>query len=224
MSTAFKEHEDLIDFLIHKGNGVTGLSKLSSTQVAYDDHSIPIVDVSNWNDPKVAAEICKAAAEWGFFQIINHGIPLEVLESVKEAGHEFFALPVDERKKYVKGNSPTSTVELKTSFSPLAEKVLEWKDYLLHVYVDDEEETKHWPSVSRDQVLEYMKCVKPVVRKLMDVLLQGLNLAGLDESKESKLMGSFIVDLMHYPKCPYPDIVIGAGWHSDIVVLSILIS
>ncbi|GAA0138267.1 oxidoreductase [Lithospermum erythrorhizon] len=171
MSTAFKEHEDLIDFLIHKGNG---------------------------NDPKVAAEICKAAAEWGFFQIINHRIPLEVLESVKEAGHEFFALPVDERKKYVKGNSPTSTVELKTSFSPLAEKVLEWKDYLFHVYVDDEEETKHWPSVSRDQVLEYMKCVKPVVRKLMDFLL-------------------------HYPKCPYQDIVIGAGWHSDISAITVLL-
>lgn len=161
------KESDLIDFLVNKGNGVKGLSqmdlkivpqkfiqplpeRLDFTQIQPSE-SIPIIDFSNFDDPKVAESICDAAEKWGFFQIVNHGIPVEVLENVIEAGHKFFELPVEERRKYLKENSPTHTVQLKTSFSPLAEKVLEWKDYLFHIYddSDDDKSTQLWPAVSK---------------------------------------------------------------------------
>ncbi|XP_071902922.1 bi-functional coumaroyl CoA and feruloyl CoA ortho-hydroxylase F6H2-1-1-like [Coffea arabica] len=209
-----------------QGNGVSGLSKLGiktlperyilppkdrldQNKVVLEE-SIPIIDVSNWDDPEVAGSICEAAAKWGFFQIINHGIPLEVLENVKEAGHKFFQLPNEERRKYWKENSPTPTVQLKTSFSPLAEKVLEWKDYLMHFYAPDDEGPKLWPSVSKDQVLEFMKWATPVIRKLLEVLLKGLNVKKFDDSKESQLMGSPVVTLIHYPMRPNPELASGA--------------
>ncbi|XP_018629874.1 bi-functional coumaroyl CoA and feruloyl CoA ortho-hydroxylase F6H2-2-1-like [Nicotiana tomentosiformis] len=231
---------DLIDFLVNQGNGVKGLSqiglknvpekfiqpqeeRLDFTQIVSSE-SIPIIDLSNCDDPKVAESICDAAEKWGFFQIINHGIHVEVLENVLEAGHKFFELPVEERRKYLKENSPTHTVQLKTSFSPLAEKVLEWKDYLFHIYdSEDESSTMLWPVVSKDQVLEYMKWAKTVIVKLLEVLLKGLNVKQIDEALKSVVMGSLIVNLIHYPKCPNPELAAGAGRHADVSSITMLL-
>lgn len=235
------EREDLIDFLVNKGNGVKGLSqlnlekipdqfiqppqlRLNHIQVATEE-SIPIIDVSKWDDPKVSESICDAAAKLGFFQIINHGIPTHVVENVKTAAHGFFELSVEERSKYLKENSPTPTVTLHTSFSPLAEKVLEWKDFLFHLAgaQNQIQDSQFWPPVSRDPVLEYINFARPIIRKLLEVLLSGINVKQMDEVKESALMGSLAVTLLYYPMCPNPDLAAGAGPHSDISSITLLL-
>ncbi|XP_027100698.1 bi-functional coumaroyl CoA and feruloyl CoA ortho-hydroxylase F6H2-1-1-like [Coffea arabica] len=238
-SSSLFDHNDLMDFVVKQGNGVKGLSemdlktvprqyiqhpeeRLDKNQVAHDE-SIPVIDVSNWDDPDVAASICEAASKWGFFQIVNHGIPLEVLDNVKEAAHKFFELPTEDRRKYLKENSPTPTVQLSTSHSPSVEKVLEWKDVLMHFYVPGDESTNLWPPVSKDQVLEHIKWAKPVIRKLMEVLLKGLNVKEFDEEKESLLTGACTLSLNHYSICPNPELSYGVGPHSDISSITILL-
>ncbi|KAL2240015.1 UNVERIFIED_CONTAM: G2/mitotic-specific cyclin S13-6 [Sesamum indicum] len=240
MSELLSEPDNLIDFMLNKGNGVKGLSQINLKQIPDRfiqppeerlDHiqiatqeSVPVIDVSRWDDPGIAESICEAAAKWGFFQIINHGIPDEVLENVKRAAHDFFELPVEERRRYLKENSPTHTVMLKTSFSPLAEKILEWKDYLMH-YCDgqENEHSKFWPPLSRDQVLDYVNWIKPIIRKLLTVLLNGIKVEQIDKVKESALMGSPVVTLLYYPKCPNPNVAAGAGRHSDVSSITILL-
>ena len=90
------------------------------------NESIPIIDVTNWDDPNVAESISNAAIKWGFFQIVNHGIPMKAIEDLKASVHRFFELPAEE-KKHIKENCPSDVVRLATSFSPHAESVLEWK-------------------------------------------------------------------------------------------------
>ncbi|KAM3303319.1 hypothetical protein P3S67_014349 [Capsicum chacoense] len=166
--------------------------------------SIPVLDISNLDDPKVAESI--------------------FLENVIEAGHKFFELPVEERRKYLKENSPTHTVQLKTSFSPLAEKVLEWKDHLFHIYdSDDDESTKLWLAVPKDQVLEYMKWAKPIIAKLLEVLLERLKVKQIDELINSAVMGTLIVNLIHYPVCPSPELTAGAVNHVDVFSITMLL-
>lgn len=86
--------------------------------------SIPIIDVANWDDPEVAEAICEAAIKWGFFQIVNHGIPMEILNQVKDAGRRFFESPIEEKKKYLRMNSPSETICLNTSFNPDRSQIL----------------------------------------------------------------------------------------------------
>lgn len=156
---------DLKDFLIKAGQGVKGLSEMEITDLpkqyiqpqserlcnmkTVEETSIPIIDVSNWDDPNVIKSVCGAAQKWGFFHIINHGVPLEVLESVKKATIMFFALKPEEKRKYFKENSSSNHVRLSTSFVPEAENALEWKDYLSLFYVDDDEALAIWPAICR---------------------------------------------------------------------------
>ncbi|PHT98037.1 Feruloyl CoA ortho-hydroxylase 1 [Capsicum chinense] len=151
---------NITDFVVNEGHGVKGFSEMgiqkipkqyiqpikersiTTTPTILDDQ-IPVIDMSNWNiDNNIIVEkICNAAEKWVFFQIINHDISLQVLESIKEATYRFFKQPA-----HSKENSSTNNVRYGTRFTPKAEKALEWKDYLSLFYVSDDEAASLWPS------------------------------------------------------------------------------
>ncbi|KAL6340914.1 hypothetical protein AAG906_032025 [Vitis piasezkii] len=230
---------DITDFVVNQGHGVKGLSemklpslpkqfiqppeeRIDASKVVCEE-CIPVIDMAGLDDPKVAELICDAAEKWGFFQVVNHGVPIGVLEDVKEATHRFFALPGEEKKKYSKENSNSNSVRFGTSFTPQAEKSLEWKDYLSLFYVSEDEASALWPSVCKDQALEYMKRSELVIRQLLDALMRRLNVKEIDEKKESLLMGSMRINLNYYPICPNPELTVGVGRHSDVSTLTVLL-
>ncbi|TYG87086.1 hypothetical protein ES288_A13G184600v1 [Gossypium darwinii] len=240
LADPFNDSSALIDFVINKGNGVKGLSELGLKALPKQyiqpleermcmtnivpQGSIPIIDMSKWEDPKVAKSICDAASEWGFFQIVNHDVPIEVLlENVKDATYNFFKMPVEVKNKYSKEHSSSNNVRFGTSFTPQAEKAVEWKDYLSLFYVSEEEASALWPSICREKVLDYMKKSEVVIKQLLQVLMKGLNVDEIDEAKESLLMGSMRTNLNYYPKCPNPKLTVGVGRHSDVSTLIILL-
>ncbi|KAL5834073.1 hypothetical protein ACOSQ3_017747 [Xanthoceras sorbifolium] len=193
---------------------------------------IPIIDMSQLVDGHdddddqvlmVANSICDAAEKWGFFQVVNHGVPLQVLKNVKKATHGFFGMPPEEKRKYSKENSPSNNVRLTTSFIPQVEKALEWKDYLSLFYVSDDEAEALWPPICKDQVLEYMKSSKTLSNRLVQVLMKRLNVHEIDETKQSLLMGSLRANLNYYPICPNPELTVGVGRHSDVSTFTILL-
>ncbi|KAL8103286.1 hypothetical protein AgCh_027733 [Apium graveolens] len=82
--------DDYRHFAVKKGHGTKGLSDLqldslpeqyiqpveerfNMTKVLKEE-SIPVIDMSNLDDPNVADKIVAAAQKWGFFQIVNHGV------------------------------------------------------------------------------------------------------------------------------------------------------
>ncbi|XP_019163426.1 PREDICTED: feruloyl CoA ortho-hydroxylase 1-like [Ipomoea nil] len=237
-STLCSVLSNLTAFVVNDGHGVKGLSDLglealpeqyiqppseritASTVIA--DASIPVIDMSSDN-PEVGEMICEAAKKWGFFQIINHGIPLQVLEEVMAATYRFFRQPAEEKKKHSKENSPTTNVRYGTSFAPHAEKALEWKDYLSLFYVSDEQANSLWPSACREEALNFLKITEIIVRRLLEALMGGLNVKEMTAAKESLLMGSRRININYYPKCPNPDLTVGIGRHSDVSTLTLLL-
>lgn len=74
-----------------------------SNSIPDQPEEIPVIDLSRLNDPEdiqnVISEIGDACETWGFFQVINHGVPCKARKRVEETVKIFFDLPMEEKIK-----------------------------------------------------------------------------------------------------------------------------
>lgn len=54
-------------------------------------NTIPVIDIDELRSPGTLAKLDTACREWGFFQVINHGIPQGVIDTMLAEAHSFFA-------------------------------------------------------------------------------------------------------------------------------------
>ena len=156
---------ELKQFVVDEGHGVKGVSELKlktlpelfiqpverrlDVSKVLPNELIPVIDLSNYEDPEVMKSICYAAEKWGFFEIVNHGLPLDIIDAIKDATHKFFGLSTKEKKKYLSQNTPSKNVRFLTSLNPDVDKAYEWKDHLSCFYVSDEEALQYWPTICK---------------------------------------------------------------------------
>ena len=68
---------------------------------------IPVIDLapalggSAADRLAVAREIDRICVEIGFFTITGHGVPKDVVDPLRHLAHEFFALPMDEKRRAI---------------------------------------------------------------------------------------------------------------------------
>ncbi|OMP12010.1 Oxoglutarate/iron-dependent dioxygenase [Corchorus olitorius] len=240
MAPTLDDGNSLFNFVVRDGNGVKGmvdrgLSKVPEPYIqppkeridkqSATRHEQEPIDLSRLEGPdhdEVVKQIVTAAETLGFFQLVNHGVPVDLLESLKDTAHNFFGLPSEKKAVYRKEVSPSPLVKYGTSFVPEKEKALEWKDYISMVYTNDAEALEQWPKECREVALEYLKTSMNMVRKLLEVLMENLGVK-LDDSNIDGLVGMKMVNMNFYPTCPDPDLTVGVGRHSDMGTLTILL-
>ncbi|XP_039139349.1 probable 2-oxoglutarate-dependent dioxygenase At5g05600 [Dioscorea cayenensis subsp. rotundata] len=205
-----------------------------------DAGSIPLIDLSpllhhqipsDPSDPAIAdeisnliAQIGEACKNWGFFQVVNHGVELELLERVEAVAREFFALPAEEKKKVKKREvNPMGYYDAEHT-----KNVRDWRE-VFDFTVTELETTSlrlenQWPEnlpELRKACEEYLEDVKKLAYKLLELIAMSLNLP-------AKRLNEFFEDsisytrLNHYNPCPSPDLVLGLGHHKDGGALTIL--
>ncbi|KAG2398004.1 Gibberellin 2-beta-dioxygenase [Vigna angularis] len=70
---------------------------------AVDACDLPLIDLgalksSNERDKRACtAAICKAASEWGFFQVVNHGISHDLLRKMRNEQMKLFEVPFEKK-------------------------------------------------------------------------------------------------------------------------------
>lgn len=185
--------------------------------------SIPVIDVSGIRGPnrsEAVSAISKACEEWGFFQVINHGVPERVIENMVRAHHMFFELPEEEKAKY-KSERHDKPVVYGTSFTAKDQKVLEWRDFLMFIVEGNiEAQTlKDWPPIIRDSALEYISEVRKVALDILSALSESVGIPGVFEN----IMGHERLLLNYYPPCPNPDMTFGVSEHSDVGLITVLL-
>ncbi|XP_021287794.1 feruloyl CoA ortho-hydroxylase 1-like [Herrania umbratica] len=240
MAPSFDDRSSLFNFVVRDGNGVKGMVDLGLSKVpqAYmqppkeridkqnaSKQEQPPIDLSRLGGPdhdEVAREIVRAAETLGFFQVVNHGVPVELLESLKDTAHNFFSLPPERKAIYRTEVSPTPLVKYGTSFVPEKERALEWKDYISMQYTSEAEALEHWPIECREVALEYLRTSIGMVRKLLEVLMINLGVKP-EDSKIDALIDKKMINMNFYPTCPNPDLTVGVGRHSDMGTLTVLL-
>lgn len=191
------------------------------------DASIPIIDLHGLDGPNrsdIIQKIGHACQNYGFFQIMNHGVPESVVSNMVNVSKEFFRLPECERLKNY-SDDPLKTTRLSTSFNVKTEKVANWRDYLRFHCHPLEDYIHEWPSNPpsfREHVAEYCRKVRALSLELLEVISESL---GLEKEYISKALGKHgqHMAINYYPPCPEPELTYGLPGHADPNVITILL-
>ncbi|KAL3504267.1 hypothetical protein ACH5RR_034108 [Cinchona calisaya] len=183
--------------------------------------AIPVIDFSKLNGEeraKIMAQIANGCEEWGFFQLVNHGISEELLEKVKKVASGCYKLEREEGFKNSKTVKMLDELVEKNSNERLEN--VDWEDVFL---ISDDNENE-WPSKTaefKETMKQYRAELKKLAETLMEIMDENLGLQkgyikrafnGGEEEQETAFFGTKV---SHYPPCPKPEKVIGLRAHTD---------
>ncbi|RZC82941.1 hypothetical protein C5167_045725 [Papaver somniferum] len=90
------------------------------------DQTVPVIDLQNLlsEEPEQELErLHSACKEWGFFQVVNHGVDNILLENVKSEVEGFLTLPMKDKKKYEGGDEGFGQQETMESYTSEVSKL-----------------------------------------------------------------------------------------------------
>ncbi|KAL5701951.1 hypothetical protein ACHQM5_027230 [Ranunculus cassubicifolius] len=190
---------------------------------------IPIIDLQGVEDDEqlrqeVVRKILSASESWGFFQLVNHGIPSSVMEGMIN-GVLRFNNEDDEVKKELYSRDPMRRVRFYSNFDLYTSKAANWRDTLTFRMLaldPDLPEEDELPMICRESTIGYTKYVTKLGDTLFELLSEGLGLKQFFLKKIGCAESCTLV-CNYYPVCPEPDRTIGAATHTDPVFLTILL-
>ena len=81
--------------------GAEGKGQLSCS--GSNETQIPVVDLSLLSDPAaragLVASLAEACEKFGFFQVVNHGVDMGLIERCEAEAHKMFELPLDVKER-----------------------------------------------------------------------------------------------------------------------------
>ncbi|KAK1420352.1 hypothetical protein QVD17_21880 [Tagetes erecta] len=182
--------------------------------------AIPVIDLSHPDDAKNL--IVKACQDYGFFKVVNHGVPLWLVSQLENQTMEFFNMSQSEKNKYC---PPYPTGYATKTIGPNGD--VGWLEYLLFTSNDFSTNSKTFTSLAK----EYVEAVKKLGCEILELVAEGLKIE--PKSVLSRMLSDDKADtifrLNHYPPCPDtdPDMdhratnTIGFGEHTDPHLISI---
>ncbi|KAL0353925.1 UNVERIFIED_CONTAM: Gibberellin 2-beta-dioxygenase 1 [Sesamum angustifolium] len=184
---------------------------------------IPLVDLSR---PDSKAQLVKACEEFGFFKVVNHGVPIHLIKELESEALRFFSLPHSDKAK---AGPPDPFGYGDKRIGPNGD--VGWVEYLL-LTTNTHSGYQKLASIFgeaaenfRRVVNEYVLAVRGMACEILEMLADGLKIQPrnafskllMDEKSDS------VFRLNHYPPCPQAQLQdqsngrnrIGFGEHTD---------
>jgi isopenicillin N synthase-like dioxygenase len=199
--------------------------------------NIPVIDIRTLDDPETLQALDSACREWGFFQVINHGIDQGVLETLSDRSLEFFAMPREVKQTIARtAENPWGYFD-----QELTKNTPDWKeifDYGPAEVSDDASKPlllPQWPRFVpgfKASVLAYYQACEKVAFDLLGAIARNLGSEPEALSSAFRPRHTSFIRLNYYPICPNPsspeaarppeDGYLGVNHHTDAGALTLL--
>ncbi|KAI3968601.1 hypothetical protein MKW92_028131 [Papaver armeniacum] len=209
-------------------NDLEPLTNLSGLPLI--DLTIPVIDFQNLLSPEPLIgdleleKLNSACKEWGFFQLVNHGVNILLVERMKSEIEGFFNLPMDEKKKFWQEEGDSQGFG--QNFVQSENQKLDWADMFAMATLP-----KHMrkPKLLPQLPLPLRETIESYSFELSKLSLTLIKLMGKALQLQTMVMEELFEDgrqamrMNYYPTCPQPEHVIGLTPHSDACGLTILL-
>ncbi|NP_001148268.2 Gibberellin 2-beta-dioxygenase 1 [Zea mays] len=205
------------------------ISLLRSPQPG-DASSFPGVPAVDLSSPGAALAVVDACERFGFFKVVNHGVPAGVVDRLEAEAVRFFASP--QAAKDACGCGPASPLGYGNRRIG-RNGDMGWLEYLLLALDGNASVSKASPVPSsslRDAVNQYVASVRGLATSVLEAVAEGLGVAPRDalSGMVADAASDQVFRINHYPACPLlqrlPDScgVTGFGEHTDPQLVSVL--
>ncbi|KAG6742143.1 hypothetical protein POTOM_055431 [Populus tomentosa] len=185
---------------------------------------VPIIDFEGFESSRrmeVVNEIRKASENWGFFQVVNHGIPENVMDGMLAGVKRFHEQPQEVKMEFYSRDAD-QRVKFFTGVLLLTQEPAIWRDTVAFDFKDGKLDPQLFPAIIREEVSEYFRHVTKIGKALSELLSEALGLrsnflSSIECMETESLVGHY------YPACPQPDLTLGTTTHSDPSFLTILL-
>lgn len=177
--------------------------------------TFPVVNMEMLNTEKRAAALEKikdACENWGFFEVIYHGISHDLMDTVEKFTKEHYKKCMEQRFKEMVASKGLEAVQTEIDD-------LDWEStfFLKHLPVSNISEVPDLEDDYRKIMKEFADKLEKLAEQLLDLLCENL---GLEQGYLKKVFyGSkgptFGTKVSNYPPCPKPDLIKGLRAHTD---------
>jgi isopenicillin N synthase-like dioxygenase len=188
--------------------------------------SIPVIDIDDLTSPRTLAALDEACREWGFFQVVNHGIPADAIDRVLVEARAFFAKPAGFKRRIER------TRENIWGFydRELTKNVRDLKEVFDYGPPDGERLRPQWPESMpgfRDAVQAYYRHNERLAFRLLGAISVNLGLPAGFLGRDFATDHTSFLRLNYYPVAAGADDAggerLGVGQHTDSGALTLLL-
>lgn len=130
----------------------------------------PVIDLEGIDkDPikhkEIVDRVRDASETWGFFQVVNHGIPLSVMEEMLQGTRRFFEQHVDIKKQYYTRDNTKKIVHVSNFdlYSPSV-PATNWRDSIFCLMAPNHPSPEELPTACRYVMLWFLFSVLDISR------------------------------------------------------------
>jgi len=189
---------------------------------------VPVIDIAELESPGSLAAIDRACREWGFFQVIGHGIDPLLLTNVFAASREFFAQSSRAKRRMLRdADNPWGWYD-----QELTKNQRDWKEIYDFGPADGDKLRPRWPTGTfrlrfEPVIRAYYASCQTLALRLLSAIATNLGVSA------ERLAGGFegphtsFLRLNYYPRYPLAsgeDVPpFGVGEHTDSGALTLLL-
>ncbi|KAI3419293.1 uncharacterized protein J3R85_013290 [Psidium guajava] len=177
--------------------------------------SFPVIDLEKLNGEgrgTTMAKIKDACENWGFFELVNHGISHQLLDTVERLNKEHYKKRMEQKFKQM-----VASKGLEAAQSEIDDVDWESTFHLRHLPVSNISEVPDLEEDYRKAMKQFALELEKLAELLLDLLCENLGLEKgyLKRAFHGSKGPTFGTKVSNYPPCPKPDLIKGLRAHTD---------